>query len=153
MPATTSGVAELFLRVVPQVMRVVAADVRKSGLEIEPIYIHLLGCLSLQERSLGQLADVLSVSAPTMSKTISTLEARRWVQRKRSERDGRIVLVALTPEGQSVLRRAKEYMVSRIAEALGSLSGEERETLSSGLEILGDVFSRVPSSAEPASTA
>ena len=151
MPATTSGVAELFLRVVPQVMRVVAADFRRSGLEIEPIYIHLLGFLSQQDRSLGELADVLSVSAPTMSKTISTLEARRWVQRTRSERDGRIVLVALTPEGQSILRRATDYMVSRIAEVLGPLSDEERERLSSGLEILGDVFSRVPSSAEPVS--
>jgi hypothetical protein len=76
MPPTTTSVAELFLRVVPQTMRVVAADVRRSGLDIEPIYIHLLRILSRGDLSLGELADLLSVSAPTMSKTIST---RMWV--------------------------------------------------------------------------
>jgi DNA-binding MarR family transcriptional regulator len=150
--ASASDVAELFLRVVPQVMRLVAADIRRSGLDIEPLYIHLLRNLSSEGRSLGELAEVLSVSAPTMSKTISTLEARKWVARQRSETDGRVVMVGLTPEGRSTLHKAEEYMVRRIAEALDALSDEERARLSSGLEILGDVFSRVPSGTESART-
>jgi DNA-binding MarR family transcriptional regulator len=150
MPPTTTIVAELFLRVVPQTMRVVAADVRRSGLDIEPIYIHLLRILSRGDLSLGELADLLSVSAPTMSKTISTLEGRGWVDRQRSEEDRRVVRVGLTAEGQTMLGRAHEYMVARISEAMATLSAEERERLAAGLEILGDVFALTPATSEPA---
>jgi DNA-binding MarR family transcriptional regulator len=131
-------------------MRVVAADVRKSGLEIEPFYIHLLGILSCGDRSLGELAEVLSVSAPTMSKTISTIETRGWVLRQRSETDGRVVMVRLTAQGQDILERARDYMVERIACALEPLSDDERKKLSSGLHVLGGVFDNVPSNGETA---
>jgi DNA-binding MarR family transcriptional regulator len=150
MPPTTTSVAELFLRVVPQTMRVVAADVLRSGLDIEPIYIHLLRILSRGDLSLGELADLLSVSAPTMSKTISTLEGRGWVDRQRSDEDRRVVRVGLTAEGQTMLGRAHEYMVARISEAMATLSAEERERLAAGLEILGDVFALTPATSEPA---
>jgi DNA-binding MarR family transcriptional regulator len=149
MAMPTHDVAELFLRVVPQVMRVVAADVRKSGLEIEPFYVHLLGFLAQGDRSLGDLADVLAVSAPTMSKTVSTLEGRRWVRRQRSIRDGRVVRVVLTAEGRAVLERAQAYMVGRIAEALAVLSPEDCARLASGLEILGEVLANPSAVPEP----
>lgn len=140
MQATTNDVAAHFLRVVPQVMRVIAADVRRSGLDIEPLHIHLLGIISQRDWNLGELADVLSVSAPTMSKTISTLESRGWVRRERSEGDRRIVLVRLTPKGTAVLAEAREYMIDRIAEALEPLTEEQFERLTAGLDILGEAF-------------
>ena len=134
-----------------------AADLEAAGFEEEALGVgveeHVEDAFAQVEgRSLGDLADVLSVSAPTMSKTISTLEARKWVARQKSETDGRVVMVGLTPEGRSTLHKAEEYMVRRIAEALDALSDEERARLSSGLEILGDVFSRVPSGTESART-
>jgi len=152
MPPSTSGVAELFLRVVPQVMRNLAADVRRSELEIEPLYIHLLRVLSRGDVSLGELAELLAVSPPTMSKTISTLESRGWVRRTRSDQDGRIVLVGLTAAGQTILQQAQDFMLAHIAEALEPLSDEECAKLRSGLKILEEVFSRAPASAESART-
>lgn len=116
------------------------------------MYIHLLGILSQRDCSLGELAEVVSVSPPTMSNTVSTLESRDWVRRRRSEQDRRVVLVSLTPEGRSVLGRAQDYMVQRIADALAPLDHGELERLAAGLEILRDVFSHVPSSAQPAET-
>lgn len=150
MPATTTGVADLFLQVIPQVMRVMAAEIRKSGLDIEPIYISLLGCLAQGDRSLGDLASVVCVSPPTMSKTISTLEGRDWVRRQRSEGDRRVVLVSLTPDGRSVLRQAQDYMVDRIADTLGVLDFAQCETLMSGLQVLDEVFAPAPSKLETA---
>lgn len=122
-------------------MRVITADVRRSRPEVEPIYIHLLGLVLKRDRSLGELADMFSVSAPTMSNTISTLEARTWVERRRSQEDRRIVLVHLTPEGRSVLSDARAYIVSRLADALGELDDEQREQLATGLMVLREAFS------------
>jgi DNA-binding MarR family transcriptional regulator len=144
MQPDLSDLAELFLRVVPQVTRVIAADIRRSGLDIEPGYIHLLRILSRSDRSLGDLAEVFTVSAPTMSKTVSTLEGRGWVQRRRSEADGRVVLVSLTPDGGDLLARAEDYMLTRIEEALSSLDGGDREALYTGLGILRDAFVNAP---------
>lgn len=151
MPASNNGVADLFLQIVPQVMRVITGDVRRSKPEVEPIYIHLLGLLSKRHRSLGELADMFSVSAPTMSNTISTLEARTWVERRRSKKDRRIVLVHLTPEGRSVLSEARAYIVSRLAEALGELDDQQREQLMTGLMVLREAFSHaLPDDEDPA---
>jgi DNA-binding MarR family transcriptional regulator len=141
MSARTSEVAELFVRTVPQVMRVIAADVRRSELAIEPVYVHLLGILAERERSLGELADMLSVSSPTMSKTVSALEARGWVERRGSEEDRRVVLVCLTAKGESILTEARAYMISRLAEVLGSLTDEQRDELADGLSALREAFS------------
>jgi len=132
--------AELFLRVVPQATRAIAADIRRSGLDIEPFYIHLLRILSRGDRSLGDLAESFSVSAPTMSKTVSTLEGRGWVQRRRSEVDGRVVLVELTDEGLAMFRRAEDYILAQVDEALASLDDDERDRLYAGLEVLRDVY-------------
>ena len=144
MAPSLTDLAELFLRVVPQATRMIAADIRRSGLEIEPFYIHLLRILSKGDRNLGELADVFSVSAPTMSKTVSTLEGRAWVQRRRSESDGRVVLVSLTPDGADLLARAEEYELARIEERLASLDEDDRERLFTGLEALRDGFVNAP---------
>jgi DNA-binding MarR family transcriptional regulator len=150
MTPSLNDLAELFLRVVPQATRVIAADIRKSGLEIEPFYIHLLRILSRGDRNLGELADVFSVSAPTMSKTVSTLEGRDWVQRRRSESDGRVVLVSLTPDGADLLAHAEEYMLARIEERLASLDDDDRQGLFAGLEILRDGFVNAPAADDAA---
>ena len=150
MPPSLSDLAELFLRVVPQATRMIAADIRRSGLEIEPFYIHLLRILSKGDRNLGELADVFSVSAPTMSKTVSTLEGRAWVQRRRSESDGRVVLVSLTPDGADLLARAEEYELARIEERLASLDEDDRERLFTGLETLRDGFVNAPAADDAA---
>jgi len=150
MAPSLSELSELFLRVVPQATRMIAADIRRSGLEIEPFYIHLLRILSKGERNLGELADVFSVSAPTMSKTVSTLEGRAWVQRRRSESDGRVVLVSLTPDGADLLARAEDYERARIEERLASLDDAERETLFAGLETLRDGFVNAPADSDAA---
>ena len=150
MAPSLSELAELFLRVVPQATRLIAADIRRSGLEIEPFYIHLLRILSKGDRNLGELADVFSVSAPTMSKTVSTLEGRGWVQRRRSEADGRVVLVSLTPDGADLLARAEDYMLARIEERLSSLDEDDRERMFSGLETLREGFVNAPSNDDAA---
>ncbi len=75
-----------------------------------------------------------------MSNTITTLEERGWVVRRRGPRDRRVVLVKITPKGQAVLDGVHKQMISRIAEILEPLSEEQRGVLLSGLKILREVF-------------
>lgn len=149
MHSSSDHAAELVVRVVPQVMRAIAADVREARSDVEPIYIHLLGLLSKSDLSLGELAEAFLVRRPTVSKMISTLEARGWVLRRRAEEDRRVVRVGLTPEGRAVIGRAREYMVMRVAEALRPLRDDQCRKLSEGLEALGEAFAGGLPSGEP----
>jgi DNA-binding MarR family transcriptional regulator len=45
-------------------------------------------------------AQAVGISRPTASGVLSTLEGRRYVRRRKDSRDGRRVLVSLTPGGK-----------------------------------------------------
>jgi DNA-binding MarR family transcriptional regulator len=140
MRINTHQVATEFLDIAPLVMRLIAADLRQTKDALNPAYFRLLALLSVEACTLGELAERQMVSKPTMSNTISTLEERGWVLRKRGSQDRRRVLVNITPAGQEVLEGVQEQMVRRVAEILKPLTEEERRVLLSGLNILRQVF-------------
>ncbi|HKK08538.1 MAG TPA: MarR family transcriptional regulator [Gemmatimonadota bacterium] len=143
-------VAGQFLEIIPLVMRMVAADLRGSDRSVRPAHFRLLGALGRRPRTLGELADMQAVSAPTMSNTITTLEGYGWVERRRSEEDRRVVRVQITEEGRSVLRRVRDHMLERTARVLEPLSPDERRRLVGGLGILKRMFERAaPRGDEP----
>ncbi|HEX6303167.1 MAG TPA: MarR family transcriptional regulator [Anaerolineales bacterium] len=129
-----------FLEIFPLVMRLVAADFRQSRDAINPAYFRLLAILSMHPCTLGDLAEQQAVSKPTMSNTITTLEERGWVARKRESHDRRVVYAEITRQGQTVLNGVHRHMLERLAEILEPLSEEKREALLSGLKILREVF-------------
>lgn len=129
-----------FLEIFPLVMRLVAADFRQTRDAINPAYFRLLAILSMHPCTLGELAEHQAVSKPTMSNTITTLEERGWVARKRVSDDRRVVYAEITPQGQTVLNGAYQHMLARLAEILEPLSYEKREALLSGLKILRELF-------------
>jgi DNA-binding MarR family transcriptional regulator len=133
-------VANEFLDIAPLVMRLMAADLRQTKDALNPAYFRLLALLSVEPCTLGELAERQMVSKPTMSNTITTLEERGWVARKRGSQDRRMVLVRITPAGQAVLDGVQEQMVRRVAQILEPLTEDERRVLLSGLNILRQVF-------------
>ena len=130
-----------FLEIIPLVMRVVAADLRRSDMTIDPAYFRLLNMLDHRAWSLGELAEKQAVSLPTMSNTISTLESRGWVARSRSPEDRRVVLVELTTAGRVALEAVRAKMLDRVASVLEPLTPAQRQELVSGLDSLRQVFS------------
>jgi DNA-binding MarR family transcriptional regulator len=51
-----------------------------------------------------EIAAEAGVSKATLSGVLTTLESRRLVERKRGERDGRLVTVELTPAGKKLMK-------------------------------------------------
>ena len=141
MPVTPQDAAAEFLRIIPLVMRIMAADIRETHPDINPANFGLLSILSKRTWSLSELANKQMVSNPTMSKTITTLEERGWVQRQRSREDRRKVEITITRQGQKILNSVHRQMVERITQELEGLSAAQREQLNAGLNILHDVFS------------
>lgn len=133
-------IARRTLEIIPFVMRIMAAEMRQTDYPLSSGHVPVLESLALRSHTTGELAERLSVSAPTMSNTISTLEKRGWVSRHRSSTDRRRVDIEITQQGQQVLHDIHDHVEMRLAGLLDTLTDDDGERLLEGLTILRDVF-------------
>ncbi len=119
-PSATE-LAHRTLDIIPLVMRVMSAEMRTSKHAPASGHVPLLGMLQSRPYTLHELAERASVSPPTMSSTVNTLEERGWVKRDRSQEDRRIVWVSITSEGSQVLADIQNHVATTDRCAAGRL--------------------------------
>jgi|FLYN01.1.fsa_nt_gi DNA-binding MarR family transcriptional regulator len=135
-----SLLAQQILEVLPLAMRTLAFDLRRSEHVLATPHFRLLWVLNHRPFTLSELAEHLFVSLPTMSNSISTLEARGWVTRVRSETDRRRIFIQLSSAGRQVLDEVQREMEARVVERLSALSESDRQVLQEGLLVLRHAF-------------
>jgi DNA-binding MarR family transcriptional regulator len=140
---TTDECAVELLDVVPQVMRVMRAEMRsrRSG-ELSVPQFRTLAYLSRHPGS--ALLDVtahIGLMPPTMSKLVDGLIARKLVSRNTSETDRRRVTLSLTAEGKVTLERARRHIRARLADALSTLPETDKSSVREALAVLRRAFS------------
>ncbi|MBK9123029.1 MAG: MarR family transcriptional regulator [Chloroflexi bacterium] len=142
-------IAQAALEIIPFIMRVMSAEIRSGGHDLSAGNMGLLGQLNEAPATLGHLATVNRVSAPTMSNTVTVLEERGLVRRVRDTEDRRIVRVEITDAGRKLLKDIDRYTAERISEFLEPLTDDERVTLLSGLRLLSQTFAKAMGSYRP----
>ena len=136
--------AREILKIVPLVMRTVAAELRAAGELPAPAHFHLLMMLSQQPRTLTELAALQGVSLPTMSNSISAMVQRGWVKRTAPTRDRRVVIIEVTPNGKAAVERVGRCAETHLAEVLTPVDAMGRKRLQAGLAVLRRVFTEAP---------
>jgi DNA-binding MarR family transcriptional regulator len=131
--------AYVLLETVPSVMGFVSSELRRNSPVDNSVHFRLLRTLRRGQCSLHQLAEQHGVRLPTMSRTVSVLEKRGWLERLRSNEDRRTVYAVITPEGEKVLGEVEEMALNRTSELLACLPKGELEKLHSGLSTLFEV--------------
>jgi DNA-binding MarR family transcriptional regulator len=137
------------LKIVPIVMRTVAAELRAAGELPAPAHFGLLTMLKAQPRTLTELAILQGVSLPTISNSISAMEHRGWVRRSSPARDRRVVIVDVTPTGQAALDRVGKAAETHLAELLLPLDPPSRRRLKAGLSVLHKIFDEASNGGGP----
>lgn len=89
------------------------------------------------------LASVLHLSRPRVTKMLQALETSGLVERRSDERDRRLTRVFLTPEGRRRERELHASWARHINQTIGALSDGERRELGRLLDELGDHTSRI----------
>ena len=84
--------------------------------------------------SLDLLRRALALSHPAVVRLADRLQARGLVERHRSDRDGRAVVLALTPAGRRAADAALAARADAIAAALNTLDASQRRALAPMLE-------------------
>jgi DNA-binding MarR family transcriptional regulator len=136
MTTDVGDVARAILETLPVIGRAFASRMRCVHEGTTPGHYAILHALALQPMSLGELAERMQVTAPTMSATVQTLVNRDWVARERSSNDRRIVIVRPTPAGVRALEEMCQQAQALLEEMLHPLTANELSQVHDGMEIL-----------------
>jgi MarR family transcriptional regulator, organic hydroperoxide resistance regulator len=88
------------------------------------------------EMEARDFASAVGISRPTASGVLSTLQRRRFVKRRKGSKDGRVVLVSLTPGGRRKIEALFPRFNAEEVWVVAALSEEQQEQLASMLRIL-----------------
>ncbi len=138
MPNTAIDTLAIADRLRPVLLRV-GRELRREAREvgISPEQVSLLVAIKYAPGiGVRELATKERVSPPALSNHVDRLERDGLVSRTPSASDRRRVGLALTDEGQRVLRRVRSRRTAWLASRLGGLSPEELDAVEAAVEPL-----------------
>ena len=105
---------------------------------------HQLVCLlAIQEKgplTATAIASEIHLSPSTVVGILDRLEEKKLVQRKRDEKDRRLVHVMITDFGRELVKEAPSPLQEKLAQALLNLSEIEQDTIALSLEKIVDLM-------------
>lgn len=135
-PPITNYLAYLLAQANRQVTAQLAEALNEEGVQIE--HWRILEVLSDEQgRSMGELAELVLMNHPALTKTIDRMVSNGFVHRRADAEDSRRVLVYITDHGLELVGRLKEC-VDQHHEALNAAVGSKKaEQLK---KLLGDLI-------------
>lgn len=103
---------------------------------IAPHQFSVLARLHEQPRTLGELAAIEQVSAPSMSRTVGQVVDQGYAARTADPDDGRCVRLSLTDEGTEVLLRERAHRDAWMTARLEGLTSAERQLLREATDLI-----------------
>ncbi len=91
-------------------------------------------------RNMSSIAKDLSITVGTLTIAINHLVKKGYVERIRSSKDRRVVLVSLTNKGKSAFRHHMEFHNRMVEKIVGSLEVDELRVLTSSLKKVDTFF-------------
>lgn len=103
--------------------------------------MHVIEAIGLEDsKKMSQIAKLMSVTMGTLTKAVDSLCEKKYVERVRSEKDKRVVLVSLTERGQKAYHHHENFHKEMISSILAETSEEEQKLLVSTLTRLVGYF-------------
>lgn len=108
----------------------------RSG--VTPTRLAALGALANKPDGLrpGDLAGLMGVTPPTMTRLAEVLAEAGWVERQPDPQDHRAVRLVLTAEGTSMVAQVRGESTAMLAQDLATLSPADRLALERALPAL-----------------
>lgn len=143
MTASADQCAREVLEVVPLVIRVIRAQMRRyrSPALSVPQFRALVHIEANPGASLSQAAEHIGITLPSASVLVDGLVQRNLVSREPHSGDRRRVTLTLTQRGKQTLQQSKENTQAFLAERLATLTEAERTKVAQAMHTLRDVFS------------
>ena len=103
--------------------------------------MHIIEAIGLSgENTMSVVAKKLGITAGSLTTSINSLVNKKYVVRKRSEEDRRVVFIGLTQKGKRAFSHHKEYHKKMTEAVLENLDEQEIPVLIKTLNGLSDFF-------------
>ena len=103
--------------------------------------MHIIEAIGLSGKStMSMVAKKLGITAGSLTTAVNSLVNKKYVVRKRSEEDRRVVFIGLTEKGTRAYEHHKEYHRQMTKAVLGKLDEEEIPILLKTLNGLSEFF-------------
>jgi DNA-binding MarR family transcriptional regulator len=97
----------------------------------------VMAAMADEPRTVSEVARAARVAVPSATRALSALEHRGFVERRRgANKDGRVVIVALSRTGRQVLDEKQAWVGAKQREIFEGLSATERRTVARTLSAL-----------------
>ena len=90
----------------------------------------------------GDLAELMNISAPSMTRLVEILEEAGWVERRRDPHDQRCLLLVLTLLGRNTIDTLRDEAATQLSSELADLTAEERAVLGAAVPVLRKLADR-----------
>jgi DNA-binding MarR family transcriptional regulator len=90
----------------------------------------------------GDLAELMNISAPSMTRLVEILEEAGWVERRRDPQDQRCLLLVLTPLGHKTIETLRDEAATQLSTELADLTEDERAALAAAVPVLRKLADR-----------
>lgn len=114
------------------------ADRGLSGQQAMVVRILAHAAVAGQELGVGDLCRELALTKGTVSGILTRMEEAGWIEKVRSERDGRAVVVRFSAKGRRLAAGSREALAEAFDRAFASFGDEELETAHRSLQAVLD---------------
>jgi DNA-binding MarR family transcriptional regulator len=134
--------ARQLLDTTPQIMRFIRAEMRSHrGHDLSVPQFRTLTFINRNpEVSLSNLANHLGLTLPSTSKLVDGLVNQKIITRRESKEDRRRLTLALTKNGEDILRAARGATQNHLKDVLRELSADELSTVIHAMNLLQPLF-------------
>jgi DNA-binding MarR family transcriptional regulator len=134
----------LFVDTFDAILRVEEKSLKQvGGGKLSISEFHTLECIGEGEdnrRTVGEIAEALGVTVPTVTVCVNKLVKKGYVTKTRSEKDARVAIIELTLEGRKMNRLHRFFHEQMILSVEEEFSDEEMEILVRCLRKLNGFF-------------
>ncbi len=115
-----------------------------TRLGITPTRLAALAALARHPGGLrqGDLAELMNISAPSMTRLVEIMGEAGWVERSRDPEDGRALLLVLSPVGHKTLDTLRQETTSVLSGELADLTSAELAVLEAAVPVLRKLADR-----------
>lgn len=146
--AAVASFATTFKGAMAAVRRLRGRDTHRPGELSYAQYCLLFGLADGGERSASELAGLADVAPATATQMLDSLVAAGFVERSRSDRDRRLVLVSLTRRGSELVAARRARYEALWARALAGFSEHELATATAVLDRARAIFDEIATDAD-----
>ena len=136
-------IKNMFLIMMSFHKKLLKMDTCESQDNFTRLHFAVMGSLSQGDMTMSALAKALMMPKPQLTHLVDSLVRLEIIERRLNEADRRVITLILTEKGKNILKEMKHKMQNNTKQLLSCLTPAELKRMSSALDTLQDILSKL----------